>query len=370
MYNKSIRSVMKKAFIVFIAAVATIACTKESSIQDKNLTPEGGLLSIEATVSPFVDDATKASISVNGSGAVTGTFSWSEGDQIAFPVTGSPAYVALTYNPENGKFEGKANDGQAVDNTRQIVYPASRVIGGTYSTDFASIAEAKAGFKMTASVPASLSEKITMTHESALVHVQFTNVPDFANELVVSDGSSNVATIPASEGTVDFYVPITPAGSKTYSFSIKEGSNVIKSVSKTISLTAGKYYNTPTIAIRYIRVGVISYIYEGWLGFTTGWKVHYWGESTGDAAAIPLGTTEKKSVGASYWSNAAQTFNMFYAVIPNGSTGFKVWHDNDNWFGGDASSSNTKAYVFEYDSNKLAYYEQLSIQNNLAVSSI
>ena len=63
---------MKKAFIVIIAAVATIACTKESNIQDRNLALEDGLLSIEATVAPFVDDATKASISVNGSGAVTG----------------------------------------------------------------------------------------------------------------------------------------------------------------------------------------------------------------------------------------------------------------------------------------------------------
>lgn len=309
MYNKSIRSVMKKAFIVFIAAVATIACTKESSIQDKNLTPEGGLLSIEATVSPFVDEATKASISVNGSGAVTGTFSWSEGDQIAFPVTGSPAYVALTYNPENGKFEGKANDGQAVDNTRQIVYPASRVIGGTYSTDFASIADAKAGFKMTASVPASLSEKITMTHESALVHVQFTNVPDFANELVVSDGSSNVATIPASEGTVDFYVPITPAGSKTYSFSIKEGSNVIKSVSKTISLTAGKYYNTPTIAIGPIVLikNNVQEEYETYHGSVN------WSEIT--AAGYQICFYSKDGGGTGYVDWSCDVSNMFTTTI-------------------------------------------------------
>lgn len=245
---------MKKAFILIIAAVATIACTKESNTQDKYITQEGGLLSIEATIAPFVDDATKASISVNASGALIGTFSWSEGDQIAFPVTGDPAYVALTYNPENGKFEGKANDGQAIDNKRQIVYPASRVIGGPYSTTFASIAEAKAGFKMTASVPASLSEKIIMTHESALVHVQFTNVPNFADKLVVSDGS-DIATIStgSASGDIHFYVPITPDpdGAKTYTFTLKDAAdNVIKAVaSDAKTLVAGKYYNTPNVAI-------------------------------------------------------------------------------------------------------------------------
>ena len=249
---------MKKVFIIVTAAVATIACTKEANIEEKSLATEGGLISIEATVSPFVDDETKASISTGEGGAVTGTFTWSEGDQIAFPVTESPEYVALTYNPENGKFEGKANDGQAIDNTRQIVYPASRVIGGSYSTTFASIAEAKAGFKMTASVPASLSQKITMTHESALVHIQFTNVPDFTDKLVVSDGSSNVASVSIGEtsGTVDFYVPVTPDGSKPYSFSLEDSNgNVIKRVSKTKSLAAGKYYNTPAVPInRYIVI--------------------------------------------------------------------------------------------------------------------
>lgn len=312
MYNKSIRIVMKKAYIVIIAAVATIACTKESNIQDRNLALEDGLLSIEATVAPFVDDATKASISVEVDGTISGTFSWSEGDQIAFPVTGSPEYVALTYNTENGKFEGKANDGQAVDVSRQIVYPASRVIGGSYSTNFASIAEAKAGFKMTATPYTDLSQKITMTHESALVHVKFTNVPDFADELVVNDGSSNIATIPAAEGTVDFYVPITPptpAASKTYTFSIKDGSNVIKSVSKTISLTAGWYYNTPNVTIGPIVLikNNVQAEYNAYHGSSN------WGEITG--ADYQICFYSKDSGGTGYVDWSCDVSNMYTTEI-------------------------------------------------------
>lgn len=274
MYNTSIRIVMKKAFILIIAAVATIACTKETNVQDKNLALDGGLLSIEATISPFVDDATKASISIDGNGEITGTFSWSEGDQIAFPVTasGSPTYVALTYNTETKRFEGNLEDGQEVNYSGTIYYPASVVIGPTYSTSFASIDAAKAGFKMTAPVPSPLSQKVTMTHQSALVHVQFTNVPDFADELVVNDGSSNIATIPASEGTVDFYVPVTPAGEKTYTFTLEDNkNNAIKKVSKTTTLVTGKYYNTPSVSVGRI-ISIYDEANKGW-GELAIWQV-------------------------------------------------------------------------------------------------
>ena len=275
MYNSSIRIVMKKAFIVIIAAVATIACTKETNIQDKNLVLDGGLLSIEATISPFVDDATKASIGINGeNGAITGAFSWSEGDQIAFPVTasGSPTYVALTYNTETKRFEGNLEDGQEVNYSGTIYYPASVVIGPTYSTSFASIDAAKAGFKMTAPVPSSLSQKVTMTHQSALVHVQFTNVPDFADKLVVSDGS-DVATISTGSvsGTIHFYVPITPVNNKTYTFSLKDrADNVIKAVvSDSKTLEAGKYYNAPNVTIG-PTILVKSNVVEEWNGIGSG----------------------------------------------------------------------------------------------------
>lgn len=312
MYNTSIRIVMKKAFIFIIAAVATIACTKETNIQDKNLVLDGGLLSIEATISPFVDDATKASISIDGDGEITGTFSWSEGDQIAFPVTasGSPTYVALTYNTETKRFEGNLEDGQEVNYSGTIYYPASVVIGPTYSTSFASIDAAKAGFKMTADVPASLSEKVIMTHESALVHVQFTNVPDFADKLVVNEGNATIATIPASEGTVDFYVPITPEDeTKTYTFSIKDGNNVIKSVSKTIELAAGKYYNTPSVTIGPIVLikNNVQAEYNAYHGSSN------WGEITG--ANYQICFYSKDSGGNGYVDWSCDVSNMYSTEI-------------------------------------------------------
>ena len=64
-----------------------------------------------------------------------------------------------------------------------------------------------------------------------------------------------------------------------------------------------------------------------------------------------------KSVGSSYWSNAAQKFNMYTATIPNDVTGFCIRNGN-TWFtaDGDGSATQTKAYVFEYGGNYHAVY--------------
>ena len=47
---------------------------------------------------------------------------------------------------------------------------------------------------------------------------------------------------------------------------------------------------------------------------------------------------------------------MFTAAIPADATGFKVYHKNSNrWFGDDATSANTKAYIFNYSGDKALY---------------
>ena len=105
-----------------------------------------------------------------------------------------------------------------------------------------------------------------------------------------------------------------------------------------------------------IKVGVIEYVYNETSSQTSSYQVHYWGGAkTGDATCTALNTTEKKSVGSSYWSNAAQTFQMFTVEIPKDSTGFK-FHIGDRWFGadGDATKQDT-VYIFNYSGDKALY---------------
>ena len=102
-----------------------------------------------------------------------------------------------------------------------------------------------------------------------------------------------------------------------------------------------------------IYVGIITYLNLN----KSNYQVHYWGgAASGDANLTALDTTAQQSVGNSYWSNGAQTFDMYKAVIPADATGYKV-HNGDTWFGNDGNvSQNNAAYVFEYGGSYNAYY--------------
>lgn len=126
------------------------------------------------------------------------------------------------------------------------------------------------------------------------------------------------------------------------------------------SLKKGQILSMPSMVAEnnatIISVGVISYVIND-LG-DSGYKIHYWGGATGegDVALVAKGNKENKAVGSGYWDNTSQTFEMFSAPIPNDITGFKVYHSSSNrWFGGDASSGNTKAYIFNYSGDKALY---------------
>ena len=124
-------------------------------------------------------------------------------------------------------------------------------------------------------------------------------------------------------------------------------------VSLTVPAYAVQTDKAPTAAnTRTLTVGVISYVIDD-IG-ANGYQVHYWGGSaTGDADLTATGKTEQKSVGSSYWGNAAQTFSMYTAESPADATGFKV-HNGDRWFGDDGATQN-RAYIFNYSGDKALY---------------
>ena len=124
-------------------------------------------------------------------------------------------------------------------------------------------------------------------------------------------------------------------------------------VSLTVPAYAVQTDKAPTAAnTRTLTVGVINYVIND-IG-ANGYQVHYWGGSaTGDADLTATGKTEQKSVGSSYWGNAAQTFSMYTAEIPADATGFKVRNGN-RWFGDDGATQN-RAYIFNYSGDKALY---------------
>ena len=109
---------------------------------------------------------------------------------------------------------------------------------------------------------------------------------------------------------------------------------------------------TQPVSGKTINVGVVYYLPE------SGYQVHWWNSSqSGDIDLTSTGQTASKSVGSSYWSGAAQNFNMYTAVIPSDAIGFKI-RNGSTWYGSDGNAlTQSSAYIFEYGGSYNAYYE-------------
>lgn len=341
---------MKKLMISFAALAIVVSCTTEKLSQDISA-EESAANGTVVTLTANLPALTKATVDDKA-------FSWSAGDKISLPSNKGEAIFTTTNG--DGIFTCTLSEGEElVSGTAK--YPAT-----TPGTSFSSIEDAKKAFMMEADYTVG-NKSISFNHKSAIVKVSFTNVPSFATGLKVTEGETVVATIALSSPSenVDFFVPITPNGSKKYTFALMENDNVVKSAAKTVELIAGTYYTTPEIAVKYIQVGVRDFIYgngqTGTWNLKDNWKVRYWkGSSTGDAPLRDLHMTETKSI-PNYYTDGV--FQLFYTVdVPTNSIdGFKVWCDTggNDWFGSNADPSFTKVYVFEWDygKEKLAYYE-------------
>ena len=240
---------MKKySYLLAALTLVIAACSKEVAVVEDSISEQKeGTVVILSAVPPQFSDDTKASVD-------NLSFSWDDGDQISIPATGNVnGYVVFTHlsTYKDNEFRGTLNPGEALE-SGTAHYPVSN------ATPFSSIALAKKGFKMEAVYTVG-DASLAFEHKSALVHLTFTNVPSFANKLVVNDGSSDVAVInfTSPSSSQEFWVPIDPVGSsKTYEFRLQENSNVLKKVSKIATLAANKYYNatTPVPVGRIIRV--------------------------------------------------------------------------------------------------------------------
>lgn len=112
----------------------------------------------------------------------------------------------------------------------------------------------------------------------------------------------------------------------------------------------------PDDGTRTVYVGVINYVMNNnTMGSAP--RMHYWGGAAGNgnAVAVDTGKTVSAACGSNYWSNAAQTFQVFAVKIPSDATGMKFRHQTDDgntgWYGNDitiSSNSNTCYLIFEW----------------------
>lgn len=235
-----------KKYLLFLATAALLfSCAKEQTTnttddvvpntpEEVAVNTEGTLVSFNAVMPDFVIP-TKAS--VDGS-----SFAWELGDEIAIPKAGG-GYLTFTNSEGHlGTFSRVLGVGEEIV-AGTAYYPASAAPEGGYSTTFSSVAAAKKSFKMTADVALGATE-LSFTHQSALVHIVFTNVPSIANKLVVNNGTSDVAVIDFTSptSTMTFDIPLDPSVEKSYKFMLQENANILKRVSQTSTIVAGTYY--------------------------------------------------------------------------------------------------------------------------------
>lgn len=215
-------------------------------------------------------------------------------------------------------------------------------------------------------VPAK-ANKVSLTVSGQNITGWFSISPDDigSSSIAAEAGENSTVSIefPATNearSPMTFVFPLPTLSFNAFTLKLYKESDVIwsksASIASSFTLSRGDILNMGELTVpdtRTITVGVINYLYNE-LG-SSGWQVHYWGSLAPevDVNISFSGVTQQKSVGNDYWSGADQTFYVTTATIPIDAQ-FKV-HKGDRWFGGDASSATTSAYVFNYSGDKALY---------------
>ena len=382
------------------------ACTKENP-QDTNIPVKDNQISLKAKVEDYTS---------KGTYDANGKFTWAEGDQIGVymwkgddkwtePLTlqsvNSTATEAVfgssrqsseydgwgtfAYYPWNGwnnttdygTNAGESNGSHIYFHLKyENSYPnhliplAAKISNNT--TEGIEFKQIAAGIKVTLkNVPAKAS-KVSLTIPGKKIEGWFGIAVDNigTDSLVAEDSNSNntiFITFSEASSTRDemsFVFPVPTMSFQAMTIGLYNGNNLIWSKSANASaattLSKGTVLSMPNLTVpstKTISVGIISYVLNETDSDISHYKVRSWGGIDGenDVVLTATGGTEQKNVG--YWPNNQQhTFTMCTASIPIDITGFKVWNSsNDKWYGDNASSTITKAYIFNYDGDKAVY---------------
>ena len=259
---------MKKIYL-FLAAIsmALVACNK-AEVETVSETPEtpaiqkANMVYIGANLPEFVGE-TKATVGTDG------IFAWEDGDRVSVlckkTSNGALYHIDFTYDATEGKF------GCDLTTAKAIVFPGPSVVDGpfTLATNEEAVAESVPfAYYPAMNVPSSgvyhdvIGERFKMTgtlendgihfvHNSALIKLDYTNVPSIAEKIRVTNSEGVVTAILNAKGNVSTMIPVTPSGSsETITFELLTDTDaVLVSKSKTANIVAGTLYKTPTIPI-------------------------------------------------------------------------------------------------------------------------
>ena len=277
---------MKKVYLFLAAlAIAAIGCNKAEIDSENNLPAPAepqkeNVVYIGANLPEFID--TKAAVDADGA------FSWANGDAISVLCKRAEDndfyYVDFYYDTAAGKFACDMSTACSFRTGSSGVEPitgtytvATAAEMATVSTPFAkypaqmvadnNLNYDKIGkvFKMEGSLETDGS--IKFVHKSALLKLDYSNVPGIANYIKVINGSEAVvARLNSATGTVNTMIPVTPTGSSEtirIELCMQDGSLLVAK-KKTATLVAGTLYKTPAITINpdvYLISNLTSWTY-------------------------------------------------------------------------------------------------------------
>ena len=261
---------MKKFYFCIAAlAIAAIGCNKVEE-ETSTTTPveqpqKENVVYLSANLPEFVD--TKATISD------AGAFAWEDGDVISVLCKRAEDnqfwYVDFTYDASEGMFYrdmatacafksgssgieqvngtftvATATEMASQTGTPFAIYPAQFV--ATSDVNYDKIGKL---FQMEGSLETDGS--INFVHKSALIKLEYTDVPSIAKKIIVTNGTEVVtALLNNATGNVKTMIPVTPSGSElqlNIELCAEDGTLIAKK--KTANLVAGKLYKAPAITI-------------------------------------------------------------------------------------------------------------------------
>ena len=247
---------MKKAFYIFVAALSTIACTKEWPWAD-NTKPFVGKSDKDGCYELFIsidgltdDNGNSAGEAIETKAAIddaTGNFTWTAGDVVdVITDEGGVKHIYQFSAAESGATARFIyNNADFVGTPVRIEYPSTNSLTPSgIPTSITGNAGALASANLRLTGDTFDGNNVTLHHNNALVRLEFHDVPTFANVLYF-DGDVNDVTVTftplASRGKLVVYVPVAPA-TKSFTAYLKDSNNnVITSKATTTdkSFTAG-----------------------------------------------------------------------------------------------------------------------------------